>query len=393
MAKSIFILINNASKDLHSVKCYLTLASPKCDRIRLPFETIQYLKPHQGVSVFQQLMDDKDFLAFTLTNINNKVPEQRFELSNKTTVTILDNGIICFNPAQGSTKDIVLSCAIHGNETAPIEICNELINNLLKETIVTKQRVLFIIGNPDSILSQTRFVEENMNRLFSGAHSSGLGLSNKERVRAKKLEEYVANFYLQNNSSQRIHYDLHTAIKPSKHEKFAIYPYRPGRSFSADQIMFLAGCDVDTILFHHEPTTTFSYYSSEQFKADAFTVELGKVMPFGENDMLKFANTKKMLLQLITQQQVELAPFDKDKLHLYKVSRSINKQFDDFKFTFDKTTVNFSGFKQNHVLATEGDTEIKVIYPYEAIVFPNENVPVGQRTVLCLVPAPNEDIQ
>ncbi|WP_076540883.1 succinylglutamate desuccinylase [Shewanella sp. UCD-KL21] len=343
--------------------------------------------------MFQQLMDDKDFLAFTLTNINNKVPAQRFELSNKTTVTILDNGIICFEPAQGSTKDIVLSCAIHGNETAPIEICNELISNLLKEKIVTKHRVLFIVGNPDSILTQTRFVEENMNRLFSGAHSSGLGLSNKERIRAKKLEEYVADFYRQNNSSQRIHYDLHTAIKPSKHEKFAIYPYRPGRSFSAEQMMFLAACDVDTILFHHEPTTTFSYYSSEQFNADAFTVELGKVMPFGENDMVKFANTKNMLRLLLTEQQLSLPAFDKDKLNLYKVSRSIYKHVDDFKFTFDKSTVNFTGFEQNHVLATEAGAEIKVIHPYEAIVFPNENVPVGQRTVLCLVPAPNEDIQ
>ncbi|WP_144207896.1 succinylglutamate desuccinylase [Shewanella donghaensis] len=343
--------------------------------------------------MFQKLMNDKDFLAFTIDNINNKVVSHSFVLSNQTTVNILDNGVISFNPAKGSTKDIVLSCAIHGNETAPIEICNELINQLLSETIVAKQRVLFLIGNPESILTQTRFVEENMNRLFSGAHSAGEGLCNKERVRAKQLEQYVADFFLDNEHSQRIHYDLHTAIKPSKHEKFAIYPYRPGRSFSADQIMFLAGCDVDTILFHHEPTTTFSYYSSEQFKADAFTVELGKVMPFGENDMAKFANTKTMLLQLITEQNVNVAPLDKDKLHLYKVSRSINKHFDDFKFTFDKSTVNFSGFDQGHVLATEGGTSICVSHPYEAIVFPNENVPVGQRTVLCLVPAPNEYIQ
>lgn len=351
------------------------------------------LNVFQGVFVFQQLMDDHDFLAFTLANIDKPLKSQAFTLSNQTTVTILDNGVISFSPASGSTKDVVLSCAIHGNETAPIEICNKLISDLLTCKIETLHRVLFIIGNPDSILTQTRFVEENMNRLFSGAHSDGEGLINKERVRAKALEQYVSDFFNDNDNSQRIHYDLHTAIKPSKHEKFAIYPYRPGRAFSAKQIMFLAGCDVDTILFHHEPTTTFSYFSSEQFKADAFTVELGKVMPFGENDMHKFANTHKMLAALITQIEPELAAFDSNKLNLYKVSRSINKHFDDFAFSFSKTTDNFTGFEQGQTLATENNQQIKVIEPYEAIVFPNENVPVGQRTVLCLVPAPNEDIQ
>ncbi|WP_153913761.1 succinylglutamate desuccinylase [Shewanella sp. TC10] len=343
--------------------------------------------------MFQQLMEEKDFLAFTLANIDKEVPTHSFTLSNQTTVKILDNGVISFTPNSGSKKDIVLSCAVHGNETAPIEICNELIQGLLEEKIQTAHRVLFLIGNPDSILTETRFVEENMNRLFSGAHSKGEGLCNKERVRAKALELFVADFFLDNDQSQRIHYDLHTAIKPSKHEKFAIYPYRPGRAFSAEQIMFLADCDVDTILFHHEPTTTFSYYSSEQFKADAFTVELGKVMPFGQNELKKFANTRKMLNQLITEQQISVSSFDADKLHLYKVSRSVNKNFEDFTFSFPKSTVNFTGFKQGEILATEGGTDIKIEYPYEAIVFPNENVPVGQRTVLCLIPAPNEDIQ
>ena len=44
------------------------------------------------------------------------------------------------------------------------------------------------------------------------------------------------------------------------------------------------------------------------------------------------------------------------------------------------------------MLATEGGNAIIVEYPQEAIVFPNANVPFGQRTVLCLVPAPNESI-
>lgn len=342
-------------------------------------------------------MDTRDFLAFTLASPLSLPQQYHFHLGDHTQVDILDTGVIVFTPLNSSAtvkKDIVLSCAVHGNETAPIEICNQLIKSLLSETIITQHRLLFLIGNPSAILNKTRFLEENMNRLFSGAHSKGQGLVNAERIRAKALEEYVADFFNNGASgSQRIHYDLHTAIRPSKHEKFAIYPYRPGRAFSGEQMMFLAACGVDTILFHHEPTTTFSYYSSEHFKADAFTVELGKVMPFGENDMTRFEDTHKMLTALITQDVVKLPEYNSASLNLYKVSRSINKNADDFTFSFANDAPNFSQFNQGETLATEAGSEIKVQQEVEAIVFPNAKVPIGQRTVLCLVPAPNEDVQ
>ncbi len=338
-------------------------------------------------------MANHDFLALTLANPESIPSSFNFTLDNQTHVEVLDTGVISFTPEHKCGKDIVLSCAVHGNETAPIEICNELISSLLQQKLQVKHRVLFLIGNPAAIHNKTRFIEENMNRLFSGAHSKGEGLTNKERIRAKALEQYVADFYNEHNDSHRIHYDLHTAIKPSKHEKFAIYPYRPGRAFSGEQMMFLAQCGVDTILYHHEPTTTFSYFSSEQFQADAFTVELGKVMPFGQNDMSKFAATKAMLTELIANDTVKLPEFNADALNLYKVSRSINKHFEDFAFSFADSTENFTSFEHGEVLATEGDTEILIEHPTEAIVFPNANVPVGQRTVLCLVPAPNENVQ
>ncbi|MGI2108975.1 succinylglutamate desuccinylase [Shewanella frigidimarina] len=341
--------------------------------------------------MLSDLMINHDFLAYTLANPNQLPAAYDFMLADHTRVDVWDTGVIVFTPAN-ATKDIVLSCAVHGNETAPIEICNQLIKDLLSQRIIAKQRVMFLIGNPAAIINKTRFIDENMNRLFSGAHSKGEGLSHPERHRAKTLEQYVADFFNANSDNQRIHYDLHTAIRASKHEKFAIYPYRPGRAFSGEQIMFLAACGVDTMLFHHEPTTTFSYYSSEQFQADAFTVELGKVMPFGQNDMSRFAQTHTMLEKLITETELAPVEFDPSKVNLYKVSRSINKHFDDFKFSFAGDAENFSAFSQGEVLATEGGNSIIVEYPQEAIVFPNANVPIGQRTVLCLVPAPNESI-
>lgn len=75
---------------------------------------------------------------------------------------------------------------IHGNETAPIEICNQLLSRLLAGELSARHRVLFPFGNPAAMNLGLREVEENTNRLFSGAHSKGEGLCNRERIRAMR---------------------------------------------------------------------------------------------------------------------------------------------------------------------------------------------------------------
>ncbi|MGX9105138.1 succinylglutamate desuccinylase, partial [Escherichia coli] len=85
-----------------------------------------------------------------------------------------------------------------------------------------------------------------MNRLFSGAHSKGEGLCNRERIRAMRLEQYVSRFYT-DSGAERLHYDLHTAIRGSRHEKFAVYPFPHERPYNQEQIRFLGACGVRTI--------------------------------------------------------------------------------------------------------------------------------------------------
>lgn len=342
--------------------------------------------------MLQALLNSKDFLALTLANPESLGDEFSFTLGEHTRVTVWDTGVIVFEPQQAQGKDIILSSGVHGNETAPIELCNTLIKQLLQQKIIAKQRILFLIGNPLAINNGTRIIDENMNRLFSAEHSNPPGLVNPERIRAKKLESYVDRFFrAETEKRHRIHYDLHTAMRASKHEKFAIYPYRSDRAYSGEQIMFLAASGIDTVLFHHEPTTTFSYFTSEHYGADAFTIELGKVYPMGQNDMTRFIAAQEMLVRLITDKPLELEEFNADKVNLYQVCRVINKNLNDFEFTFATDVENFSSFPKGFVLAREGGKEIKVEQEVESVVFPNAKVPIGNRTVICLIPsvAPN----
>ncbi|GAC13555.1 succinylglutamate desuccinylase [Aliiglaciecola lipolytica] len=310
-----------------------------------------------------------------------------FSLANGVNVAIPSPGIIQFSPANQASKDIVLSCGVHGNETAPIEICDDLVSRILRLELCPRQRVLFIFANLPAMDIAQRFVEENMNRLFSGEHANSTAAQNQERLRACELEKVVGQFFQTGTSeSTRFHYDLHTAIRASKNDKFAVYPFLHGGRHSHEQLAFLLACGVNTILLSESPTTTFSYFSSRQFGAHAFTVELGKVYPFGQNDMSQFAAVIKTLEALISEDHLSLPPFDSEKMYIYRVNQVINKHHHDFKLHFEDATPNFTDFEKGHLLASETGAEYRCEFDGEAIVFPNENVAIGQRALLTVVP-------
>ncbi|ASP37294.1 succinylglutamate desuccinylase [Bacterioplanes sanyensis] len=331
------------------------------------------------------LQSNTDFLALSRQQPDCLTPGQ-FTLSNGTVVSVIAAGIIQFEPAATATEDVVLSCGVHGNETAPIEICDELVQRILRGELTVCQRVLVIFGNLAAMDIGQRFVEENMNRLFSGEHSRGPGLINDERRRAQRLEQAVAEFF-QQGQGQRHHYDLHTAIKPSQHEKFAVYPYRPHDDYNTESLRFLAACDVHAILLSNGPTTTFSYYSADTFDAIAFTVELGKVRPFGENDMSRFAAAKDAITRLVCEPQPNWPSYRAEDFSIYKVNQVILRQQEDFRLGFGDDVPNFTAFQQGDVLAEESGALYTAQQDGEAIVFPNAKVALGQRAVLTLLPA------
>ncbi|GAB3015663.1 succinylglutamate desuccinylase [Bowmanella dokdonensis] len=336
-----------------------------------------------------QLRQQGNFLQLSRTQPASFTNETAFKLENGTRVSITSAGIISFTPANPLGKDIILSCGVHGNETAPIEICDELVSLLLREDLQACHRVLFLFGNLPAMDIGERFVEENMNRLFSGAHSKGPGLVNQERRRALELEQAVADFYQAGQAmgqDYRCHYDLHTAIRASKNDKFAVYPYRHGQPWKASQLQFLLACGVNTILLSNGPTTTFSYYSSNEFGADAFTVELGKVRPFGANDMGAFADVRETLEKLICQESVDLPPYRQEDFHIFRVHQVINRTKEDFRLNFADDVPNFTDFPVGHLLAEEPGAAYRVEEEGEAIVFPNAKVALGQRALLTVVP-------
>jgi len=343
---------------------------------------------------------NNDFLSLTRDNEHKLTP---FTVDHEQCVVkIWDTGVIYFCPKQLSNsksskrpKAIVLSSAIHGNETAPIEICNEIITSLLAQEIHLQHPTLFIFGNPPAINIGERFVEENLNRLFSGMRSADAKKSardqNPEQVRALQLEEFVTDFFQKHPDAERTHYDLHTAIRDSAHEKFAVYPFIHGKPWNKEQFEIVRNMGVTTFLLMQKPATTFSFYSSNVHGAHSFTIELGKVRPFGENDQTKFAASKTTLINLITGIEVNTAEFDANNYQFMSVHKEVVKHNESFKLTFADDVANFTAFNKGDVLAIEDDTEINADTNGEAIVFPNAYVANGQRALLTVVPVNIDD--
>lgn len=343
------------------------------------------------ISDYQAFVDEGDFITFArkyehgfrqtgkANNLNFRVKQA--------SVSILDSGILLIEPDnhQSHTKRVVISSGIHGNETAPIEIVQLLITDIIKLNIQIKHPTLLIMGNPVAMNIAKRFESENLNRLFCENYRDISDCF--EKYRAEKLESYVKSFFCDGGSATiNYHYDLHTAIRHSKYQKFAIYPYQQDKPWDKEQLSFMASCGVNTILFGHGPTGTFSYFSSVNFAAHAFTIELGKVKPFGENNMDNFGDIRVKLTELICGLPLSLKPFNNDDFNLFSALGDITKYSDSFKLYISDQASNFTSYPVNTLLSSDIDGEYRTTQANESIVFPNANVGIGQRAVLMVVP-------
>ena len=325
----------------------------------------------------------KDIIKHTIANADEVISSEHSILSAGTEVTLLDRGVIKFEPNTASESSLVISCGIHGNETAPIEIISKIIDDLLSEEQDCGRRVLFILGNPWAMASGERFVDLNMNRLFCGdwQHQD---LELKEVKRAAQLEAYVANFFAEEpvTVNEHLHYDCHTAIRDSARERFAVYPFVEGRALPGEQKAFLDKADIHTVLLQQQEANTFSSFTSLKQDAQSFTLELGKAKPFGENELARFIGLDSILRSLIKGENL----LDKPArvVDSFVVKHSIQRTSENWEFFVADDVPNFSEFPTGSVISKDGDERYVVGEEPEYIVFPNRQVPVGQRAGLML---------
>lgn len=341
------------------------------------------------MSVKEQLFGaNLDWLSHTTASTTRLTNEQVVVLDDGTGVQLQDAGLLYLTPPDNrpnpNNESLIVSAGIHGNETAPIEVLNGLVDELLQGQWQLACPALLILGNPLAIDLGERFMDANLNRLFSGAHRKPEYADLPEADRARALEVACKGFAA-SHPDNLCHYDLHTAIRPSHREKFALYPFIEGRDVPQEQVDFLLEADVDTLLLQHKKGTTFASFSSTELKAQSFTVELGKVKPFGQNDLSRFAGITNALRRRFRGEKPPQADASVQPT-VFKVVHEIINTGDDFQFHIPDDVANFTAYNPGTVIWEDGATRYTVGDTSESIIFPNRYVPVGQRVGLMVRP-------
>ncbi|MGM0615012.1 MAG: succinylglutamate desuccinylase [Pseudomonadota bacterium] len=274
----------------------------------------------------------------------------------------------------------VFSAAIHGNETAPVELIGELLAQIEAGLLALGSPVLVILGNLPALRDGKRFIHTNLNRLFQ----RGLSLEGNEPARARELMSQVDQFYLRHAELPALHYDLHTAIRESLYPRFVVEPF--AESATADeQWSWLAGADMQAVLHQHQHSWTFSHYSKHYHSAQAFTFELGRVAPFGANDLDALRPMLALLAALTCAQAPAAQP--PNRMVFFRVEQEIMRQSHDFTLCFDDDIPNFTVFPSGTVLAQDAQAGTLEVGPAPLhVVFPNAKVEIGARAALLVAP-------
>lgn len=303
----------------------------------------------------------------------------------------LDHGVMVIEPRKDEVnhlEHVLLSAGVHGNETAPIELLDQLMDDLLNGSLPLNVKLMLMLGNPAAMRNGERYNDIDLNRLFSQHHQNYPICA--ETLRAQRLETLTAQFF-ESATGRKLHFDLHTAIRESHHIRFAVFPYKETGKYSRQMCDWLSSAEVEAVVLNQAPSATFSYYSSEHCGAGSCTLELGKAKPFGQNDLSQFAGINNGLRQLVSQGLPQSPPTNVT-LKVYQVSQQLTKLSENFEMHFSDEVKNFTAFEQGEVLAIDGDTTYRVEKPTEWVLFPNPNVRPGLRAGLMLVETEQDTI-
>jgi succinylglutamate desuccinylase len=326
-----------------------------------------------------------DFLAYTLAGTRPGAQETQGVCANGgVRWSWLDDGVLLMEPAMRDegTRSVLVSAGVHGDETAPIELLSYLVRDIAQGDAALTCRLLVILGNVDAMRDACRYRDDDLNRLFSGRHEQVP--HSHEAPRAAALERAATQFFAAAPQEQgaRWHVDMHTAIRPSTFEQFALLPHT-AKPFSRAMFEWLGEARISAVLLHTTKGNTYSHFTAQACGAEACTLELGKVRPFGQNDLTRFAGADVALRHLLAGTKNGDAPTAMPRV--FTVIDQLTKQSDAFELLVAADVPNFTPFVKDTVLARDGEYRYTVRHDEERLVFPNATVKPGLRAGLLVV--------
>lgn len=297
-------------------------------------------------------------------------------------------GVIALIPdtAIRNSASTLISVGIHGDETAPIELLGQIASELDRGAFHLGAPALLVVGHPSAIVNRTRYLDTNLNRLFGGENEVLSG-ETREHRRASELMAAVDAFWndalsedIQSEEGVALHLDLHTTIRASHYPRFAVEPF--SKTPTPDAIWReLSAADIQAVLSQNTHSWTFSHYSRYYHQICGLTLELGRVAPFGNNDLAALMPFKRFLVSRLAGQSPAHA--SAGRITYFRMFSEVKRYGPDFELTLDHEAPNFTRFEPGQLIAQDpgyGDTYIEDEPAY--VVFPNAKVERGARAAL-----------
>jgi succinylglutamate desuccinylase len=288
-------------------------------------------------------------------------------------------GMLQLQAPTGAPKKLVISVGIHGNETAPIEMMARLIDRLMQSPRSLAIDILIVVGNLKAIACGRRFIDTDLNRLFSADHAASD--TTEEAQRADVIMRTSCSFF-EESADAKWHLDLHSAIRPSRYPRFAIIPAPSDDPSQHPIIDWLAQATVEAVIFNTCFAATYSAYTAQLPGVLSCTIELGQTGIVNPNEVTSLQAVEDCLMNLLLD---ELPSSTSQHPVRFRTVQEIIKKDDTFCLAFDHTVQNFTAMKPHSLLASDRTQQLHVGAITEYVVFPNPTVAIGQRAGLMVV--------
>lgn len=280
---------------------------------------------------------------------------------------------------------LLVSVGVHGDETAPIEMLAQLLDALGRTPAALSVDLMVVVGNIAAIAAGKRFIDIDLNRLFKADRSNlahaGIPGDTTEAMRADAIMRAVGAFFA-GQDAEKWHFDLHTAIRPSRYPAFAVVPDLISDTRKEAMLHWLGRADIGAAILNRSAAGTFSAWTADRCGAVSATVELGRIGVLGENDLSQFEGARSALDQFL---RTGRPPSDSTMPVVFRVSQELIKHTEQFRMAFGPGTENFSPLEPGALIAEDGDTIYRVGKQTEYVVFPNPDVRPGLRAGLMVI--------
>ncbi|WP_016955668.1 succinylglutamate desuccinylase [Catenovulum agarivorans] len=292
-------------------------------------------------------------------------------------------GILELIPATLAKHSLILSCAVHGDETAPIEVLDKILADIVAGKIHLNSHLVIVFANIAAIKQNKRYVDTNLNRLFTtDLLNKPTQAGNYEEHRAEQICACLAKIYSAGRYPFRIHLDLHCSIKASIYPIFAV---KPVKLVGGPVLVYNTPLryPVQAIIHARKPSSTLSFYTANLLACSSATLELGK--------SAKLYNNQSNLLRQIYVHLVEglacteLIPrFCVRSNRHFVVSDEVIKNTEAFHFIGSQPLLNFQSLVHGQPFVQLSNSNKQVSVGEQFICFANPDVEIGHRAALLL---------